>query len=74
MKEILTKSQNQPQRRLQHIYDLCKGKKICEGGDIVDENQPGHDIDETERKMVSARSYVVIFLSHIFARNITKNK
>ena len=61
MKEILTKSQNQPQRRLQHIYDLCKGKKICEGGDIVDENQPGHDIDETERKVVSASSYVVIF-------------
>jgi len=54
VKEILSKSQNQPLKRLQHIYDLCKGKKICEGGDIVDENQAGHDIDETEKKMVSS--------------------
>ena len=59
VKEILSKSQNQPQRRLQHIYDLCKGKKICEGGDVVDENQQGHDIDETERKMVSAISFLL---------------
>lgn len=57
MKEILSKSQNQPHKRLQHIYDLCKGKKICEGGDIVDEKQPGgHDIDETEKKMVRSTS------------------
>ena len=53
MKDIVAKSHNQPLKRLQHIYDLCKGKKICEGGDIVDEKQPGQENDETEKKMVS---------------------
>ena len=53
VKDIVAKSNNQPLKRLQHIYDLCKGKKICEGGDIVDEKQPGQENDETEKKMVS---------------------
>ena len=56
----MAKSNNQPLKRLQHIYDLCKGKKICEGGDIVDEKQPGQDIDEAEKKMVS-----VIFMNSL---------
>ena len=28
----------QPRKRLTHVYDLCKGKKICEGGDEMDLN------------------------------------
>ncbi|XP_068728449.1 DNA-directed RNA polymerase II subunit RPB1-like [Montipora capricornis] len=53
VKEILSKSQNKQHRRLQHIYDLCKGKKICERGVMVNvhENKAGHDINETERKV-----------------------
>lgn len=51
VKDILLKSQNQPLKRLQHIYDLCKGKRVCEGGDIVDEKLPSQDIDEAEKKM-----------------------
>lgn len=53
VKEIVSKSHNQPNKRLQHIYDLCKGKRICEGGDVVDDKQQSQDIDEAEKKMVS---------------------
>ena len=53
MKEIVSKSRDQPSKRLQHIHDLCKGKKICEGGDVVDDKQQSVDLDEAEKKMVS---------------------
>ncbi|XP_076336415.1 RNA polymerase II subunit RpII215 [Tachypleus tridentatus] len=36
IKEIISKSKGQPRKRLAHIYDLCKGKNICEGGDEID--------------------------------------
>ena len=36
VKEILNKSKSQPHKRLQHIYDLSKNKKVCEGGDAMD--------------------------------------
>lgn len=32
------KSKGQPRKRLTHVYDLCKGKQICEGGEEMDEN------------------------------------
>ncbi|KAJ7351030.1 hypothetical protein OS493_037212 [Desmophyllum pertusum] len=51
VKDVLSKSQTQPLKRLQHIYDLCKGKRICEGGDMVDDKQSSLDIDEAEKKM-----------------------
>merc|ERR1719470_351271 len=38
IKEIVMKSKGQPRKRITHIYDLCKGKKICEGGDEMDTN------------------------------------
>ena len=34
--EILAKTKGQPTKRFQHIYDLCKAKNMCEGGDIMD--------------------------------------
>ena len=61
MKDILLKSQNQPLKRLQHIYDLCKGKRVCEGGDIVDEKLPSQDIDEAEKKMVRLCAMLICF-------------
>ncbi|XP_035693394.1 DNA-directed RNA polymerase II subunit RPB1-like [Branchiostoma floridae] len=36
IKDIVNKSKGQPKKRLTHVYDLCKGKMICEGGDEVD--------------------------------------
>ena len=30
------KSKGQPRKRMTHVYDLCKGKNICEGGDEMD--------------------------------------
>ncbi|GAB6021132.1 DNA-directed RNA polymerase II subunit RPB1 [Chamberlinius hualienensis] len=43
IKEILNKSKGQPRKRLAHVYELCKGKNICEGGDEMDmaSNQEG---------------------------------
>ena len=31
-----TRSANTAKKRLQLIYDLCKNKKSCEGGDVID--------------------------------------
>lgn len=36
IKEIVMKSKGQPRKRMAHVYDLCKSKKICEGGDEMD--------------------------------------
>ena len=66
MKDILLKSQNQPLKRLQHIYDLCKGKRVCEGGDIVDEKLPSQDIEEAEKKMVRLCAMLICFQSPFF--------
>jgi len=43
IKEIVMKSKGQPRKRLTHVYDLCKGKKICEGGDEMDLNPDNPD-------------------------------
>ena len=45
IREIVLKSKGQPRRRLAAVYDLCKGKMICEGGDEMDANaEEGEDI------------------------------
>lgn len=36
IKDIVTKSKGQPRKRMAHVYDLIKGKNICEGGDEMD--------------------------------------
>ena len=41
IKEIVMKTKDQPKRRLSYVYDLCKRKKICEGG--VDKEQKTKD-------------------------------
>ena len=43
IKEIVLKSKGQPRKRMAHIYDLCKGKNICEGGDEMDIGSEGQD-------------------------------
>ncbi|XP_059480715.1 DNA-directed RNA polymerase II subunit RPB1 [Neocloeon triangulifer] len=36
IKEVVMKTKGQPRKRLAFVYDLCKGKNICEGGDEMD--------------------------------------
>ena len=43
------KSKGQPRKRMTHIYDLCKGKKICEGGDEMDTNPDNPEL-QTQAK------------------------
>ncbi|XP_050438042.1 DNA-directed RNA polymerase II subunit RPB1-like [Adelges cooleyi] len=50
VKDILMNSKRQPRKRLVFIYDLCKAKTVCEGGDQLDitndpnppDTKPGH--------------------------------
>lgn len=37
IKEIMSKTHGHARKRTVHVYELCKGKKICEGGDEIDE-------------------------------------
>ncbi|XP_054269431.1 DNA-directed RNA polymerase II subunit RPB1-like [Macrosteles quadrilineatus] len=43
IKEIVMKTKGQPRKRLTFVYDLCKGKNICEGGDEMDINKDNPD-------------------------------
>uniref|UniRef100_H2Z9D8 DNA-directed RNA polymerase subunit n=1 Tax=Ciona savignyi TaxID=51511 RepID=H2Z9D8_CIOSA len=36
IRQIMAKSKGQPRKRLAHVYELCKGKNICEGGEEMD--------------------------------------
>ncbi|CAG0900840.1 unnamed protein product [Darwinula stevensoni] len=40
IKEIVVKSKGQPRKRLAHVYDLCKGKMVCEGGEEIETDNP----------------------------------
>lgn len=58
----MAKSKGQPKKRLTHVYDLCKGKNICEGGEEMDNKfgveQPEGDEDLTKEKVtVADRDY-----------------
>ena len=48
MKEILIRSIGQPKKRLSHVYDLCRLRRICEGGDTMDKKFAGDDNNEEE--------------------------
>ena len=47
IKEIINETKGNPRKRLAHVYDLCKGKNICEGGDDIDLKE-GKDLDYSE--------------------------
>ena len=55
MKEILNKSKGQPRKRMAHMYELCKGKNICEGGDEMDKIE--ETADGTEKKVDRISNY-----------------
>ncbi|XP_051155839.1 DNA-directed RNA polymerase II subunit RPB1 [Leptopilina boulardi] len=50
IKEIVMKTKGQPRKRLTFVYDLCKSKNICEGGDEMDINKDGTEIPLADRK------------------------
>ncbi|KAG8036703.1 hypothetical protein G9C98_004025 [Cotesia typhae] len=50
IKEVVMKTKGQPRKRLAFIYDLCKTRKICEGGDEMDINKEGAEIPPTGGK------------------------
>nr|XP_033326312.1 DNA-directed RNA polymerase II subunit RPB1-like [Megalopta genalis] len=50
IKEIVMKTKGQPRKRLTFVYDLCKSKNICEGGDEMDINKENQEQPPAERK------------------------
>ena len=54
VKDILAKSKAQPRKRLGHIYDLVKGKRICEGGDEMEQTNP----DELAENPAAAKKVI----------------
>ncbi|CAG9765945.1 unnamed protein product [Ceutorhynchus assimilis] len=50
IREIVMKSKGQPRRRLAFVYDLCKGKNICEGGDEMDIKKDGDQNDPNKKQ------------------------
>lgn len=50
IKEIVMKSKGQPRKRLAYVYDLCKGKKICEGGEDMDITKEGAAPDPNKKQ------------------------
>ncbi|KAK3607287.1 hypothetical protein CHS0354_002912 [Potamilus streckersoni] len=54
VKEIIVKSKGHPRKRLVHLYDLCKARKVCKGGDEMDtklgEEQNGKGDDGEPKK------------------------
>uniref|UniRef100_A0A6M2DJ97 DNA-directed RNA polymerase subunit n=1 Tax=Xenopsylla cheopis TaxID=163159 RepID=A0A6M2DJ97_XENCH len=49
IKEVVSKSKGQPRKRLAYVYDLCKGKKICEGGEDMDLTKEGAPADPNKK-------------------------
>ncbi|XP_012276630.1 DNA-directed RNA polymerase II subunit RPB1 [Orussus abietinus] len=50
IKEIVMKTKGQPRKRLTFVYDLCKSKNICEGGDEMDINKEGQEQQPADRR------------------------
>lgn len=52
----MSKTQGHARKRIVHVYELCKGKKICEGGDEIDDKLDGNAGEEGEVKKVITRN------------------
>ena len=48
----MAKTNNQPARRLAYIYDMCKGIKLCEGGDEMEKTDLMEGEASGEQKQV----------------------
>ena len=60
IKEVVMKTKGQPRKRLTFVYDLCKGKNICEGGDEMDLQKENDD--------PNSQQVCVFFITHLFAQ------
>lgn len=60
------KSKGQPRKRLTFVYDLCKGKNICEGGDEMDVGKEGED-------PVSTLWFIYFYILNIQTRSTNQN-
>lgn len=58
------KTKGQPRKRLTFVYDLCKGKNICEGGDEMDLNK--ENIEDPNNPQVIDVYVLSDFLHHSF--------
>lgn len=47
----MSKTKLHPRKRLAGIYDLCKSKKLCEGGDEFDKENQLDSITEGKKKV-----------------------
>ncbi|XP_041482735.1 DNA-directed RNA polymerase II subunit RPB1-like [Lytechinus variegatus] len=57
IKEIINKTKGQPRKRLLHVYNECRKKKMCEGGEEMDQtfdaNLTQREGEEVPEKKVS---------------------
>ena len=58
VKDVISKSKGQPRKRLGNIYDLVKGKKICESADQAKESKNAYD-DLKEKKVCELLSSTI---------------
>ena len=70
MKDILARSVGQPKKRLSHVYDLCRMRRICEGGDTVDKKFAGDTENEEEEAVSDFITSLAAQLSEVEAKSM----
>ncbi|KAI0233692.1 DNA-directed RNA polymerase II subunit RPB1 [Lamellibrachia satsuma] len=51
IKDVIAKSKGQPRKRLANVYDLVKGKHVCEGGDEIERNDENSQNPDENKKL-----------------------
>lgn len=73
MKDIISKSKGYPQKRLAHVYNLCKARKVCEGGDEMEkkknDNMEEDEDHQEEGHKVCSFIFFVFHISFFFISN-----
>jgi len=55
-----------PRKRLDAVYNICKGKTVCEGGDELDADQKKVETEEDDGPKVSIFIYIILYIFFIF--------
>ena len=61
IRQVMVKSKGQPRKRLAHVYELCKGKNICEGGEEMDNTFDVQQRDDEEPRKLVLRWFLFVF-------------
>ena len=61
VKSIISKTKLHPRKRLAGIYDLCKGKKLCEGGDEFDKENQAEEAGDGKKKVCKICLYYWVY-------------